>query len=46
MNSESPIWNDSFWEDANIPQLDGTFDDDRKFDIELVLSIYLLLIIP
>ncbi|CAG9136705.1 unnamed protein product [Plutella xylostella] len=25
----SPIWNDSFWEDANIPQLDGTFDDDH-----------------
>lgn len=23
-------WNDSFWDGANIPQLDGTFDDDRK----------------
>ncbi|XP_013200299.2 DNA polymerase zeta catalytic subunit [Amyelois transitella] len=22
-------WNDSFWEGANIPQLDGTFDDDH-----------------
>ncbi|XP_045765392.1 DNA polymerase zeta catalytic subunit isoform X1 [Maniola jurtina] len=28
-NEESPTWNDSFWEGANIPQLDGTFDDDH-----------------
>ncbi|XP_047022064.1 DNA polymerase zeta catalytic subunit isoform X1 [Helicoverpa zea] len=27
-SSSSPSWNDSFWEGANIPQLDGTFDDD------------------
>ncbi|KAJ2952055.1 hypothetical protein O0L34_g4319 [Tuta absoluta] len=25
----SPSWNDSFWEGANIPQLDGTCDDDH-----------------
>ncbi|KAJ0178950.1 hypothetical protein K1T71_005725 [Dendrolimus kikuchii] len=23
------MWNDSFWDGANIPQLDGTFDDDH-----------------
>ncbi|XP_023941797.2 DNA polymerase zeta catalytic subunit [Bicyclus anynana] len=29
-NSEdSPPWNDSFWDGANIPQLDGTCDDDH-----------------
>ncbi|XP_039749695.1 DNA polymerase zeta catalytic subunit isoform X1 [Pararge aegeria] len=29
-NSEnSPSWHDSFWDGANIPQLDGTFDDDH-----------------
>ncbi|KAL4711723.1 hypothetical protein ACJJTC_003490 [Scirpophaga incertulas] len=25
----SPTWNDSFWDGANIPQLDGTCDDDH-----------------
>ncbi|XP_049869672.1 DNA polymerase zeta catalytic subunit [Pectinophora gossypiella] len=28
-NQSSPSWNDSFWEGANIPQLDGTCDDDH-----------------
>lgn len=27
----SPGWNDSFWDGANIPQFDGTCDDDSKF---------------
>lgn len=27
-------WNDSFWDGANIPQLDGTCDDDRKYTIK------------
>ncbi|RVE44019.1 hypothetical protein evm_011317 [Chilo suppressalis] len=25
----SPTWNDSFWDGAHIPQLDGTFDDEH-----------------
>lgn len=29
-DESSPSWNDSFWEGANIPQLDGTCDDERK----------------
>ncbi|XP_063824008.1 DNA polymerase zeta catalytic subunit [Ostrinia nubilalis] len=28
-DENSPSWNDSFWEGANIPQLDGTCDDDH-----------------
>ncbi|KAH9634515.1 hypothetical protein HF086_016603 [Spodoptera exigua] len=28
-DESSPSWNDSFWEGANIPQLDGTCDDEH-----------------
>ncbi|XP_050669192.1 DNA polymerase zeta catalytic subunit isoform X3 [Leptidea sinapis] len=28
MDEKSPSWNDSFWEGANIPQLDGNCDDE------------------
>ncbi|XP_063376973.1 DNA polymerase zeta catalytic subunit [Cydia fagiglandana] len=28
-NENTPSWHDSFWDGANIPQLDGTFDDDH-----------------
>lgn len=30
IEESSPSWHDSFWDGANIPQLDGTCDDDRK----------------
>ncbi|CAB3236740.1 unnamed protein product [Arctia plantaginis] len=29
VSESSPSWNDSFWDGANIPQLDGTCDDDH-----------------
>ncbi|KAG6456573.1 hypothetical protein O3G_MSEX009813 [Manduca sexta] len=43
-NSFAPSWNDSFWEGVNIPQLDGTCDDDhvkkvRKRRIRLKLGL-------
>ncbi|XP_048007668.1 DNA polymerase zeta catalytic subunit isoform X2 [Leguminivora glycinivorella] len=28
-NENTPSWHDSFWDGVNIPQLDGTFDDDH-----------------
>ncbi|XP_048007670.1 DNA polymerase zeta catalytic subunit isoform X4 [Leguminivora glycinivorella] len=28
-NENTPSWHDSFWDGVNIPQLDGTFDDDQ-----------------
>ncbi|XP_038222862.1 DNA polymerase zeta catalytic subunit [Zerene cesonia] len=46
LNEDSPTWHDSFWEGVNIPQLDGTCDDDhvkkvrkrKKIPLKLGLS--------
>ncbi|XP_045493795.1 DNA polymerase zeta catalytic subunit [Colias croceus] len=46
MEEDSPSWHDSFWEGVNIPQLDGTCDDDhvkkvrkrKKLPLKLGLS--------
>ncbi|XP_022117950.2 DNA polymerase zeta catalytic subunit isoform X1 [Pieris rapae] len=46
VEESSPSWHDSFWEGANIPQLDGTCDDDhvkkvrkrKKLPLKLGLS--------
>lgn len=35
---ETLSWHDSFWEEVNIPQLDGTCDDDRKIFFLYIMS--------